>query len=323
MKQTRAHAESDRAFGELEPDLGPVVDALCAANEALLCGGPRRRGRLRLPSREAISEIMEDLRAVLFPAHFGETEAPDEDLRAVVGARLLKARAALWEQLRRGLSFTCAHERAGRGDCPGCDEQAGIVTAQLVSDLPRLRAWLGSDVRAAFDGDPAAKFIDETLACYPGIAAIIAHRLAHELHRRAVPLIPRIISELAHSATGIDIHPGAEIGESFFIDHGTGVVIGETCSIGARVRIYQGVTLGARGFPIDDTGQLVKDLPRHPIVEDDVVIYAGATVLGHITIRKGATIGGNVLLTRSVPAGTRLTVAQVRTDPPVGSSART
>jgi serine O-acetyltransferase len=177
-----------------------------------------------------------------------------------------------------------------------------------------LRAILDTDIQAAYQGDPAARSADETLFCYPGVTAIIQHRIAHELHALAVPLIPRMISELAHSAPGIDIHPGAHIGPSFFIDHGTGVVIGETAAIGQRVRIYQGVTLGARGFPSDEGGHLVKGLPRHPIVEDDVVIYAGATILGRITIGKGATIGGNVWLTRSVPPGGVVTQARARQD---------
>jgi serine O-acetyltransferase len=297
-----------------DPDLSQVVEALCAANEELLQSRPRRRGHYLLPSRQAISQVMDDLRAILFPGHFEARDAAPEDLRYVIGARLVRVRTALTEQVRRGLSFTCAHGHTDGDDCPACGREASRITAQLVSALPRIRAWLGADVRAAFDGDPAAKFIDETLSCYPGITAITAHRIAHELYRRAVPLIPRIIAELAHSTTGIDIHPGAEIGESFFIDHGTGVVIGETCSIGARVRLYQSVTLGARGFPTDDECHPVKSLPRHPVVEDDVTIYAGATILGRITIGKGATIGGNVWLTRSVPAGTRLTQAQLRND---------
>jgi serine O-acetyltransferase len=175
-----------------------------------------------------------------------------------------------------------------------------------------VRALLGSDVRAAYEGDPAATSQDEALFCYPGITAITHHRIAHELYRLGVPLIPRIISEIAHAETGIDIHPGAQIGARFFIDHGTGVVIGETCVIGERVRLYQGVTLGAKSFPTDAHGNPIKGTPRHPIVEDDVIIYAGATILGRITIGRGASIGGNVWLTQAVPAGSRVTQAQVK-----------
>jgi serine O-acetyltransferase len=175
-----------------------------------------------------------------------------------------------------------------------------------------VRAALGTDARAAYEGDPAATSVDEAVFSYAGFNAIIHHRIAHELHTLGVPLIPRIISELAHSTTGIDIHPGARIGSSFFIDHGTGVVIGETCVIGERVRLYQGVTLGAKSFPTDAHGHLVKGTPRHPIVEDDVIIYAGATVLGRITVGRGSTVGGNVWLTQSVAPGTHVSQAQSR-----------
>jgi len=167
-------------------------------------------------------------------------------------------------------------------------------------------------VMAAFRGDPAARSVDEVLLCYPGIVAIIHHRIAHHLYDAGLPLLARMTSELAHSATGIDIHPGAQIGKSFFIDHGTGVVIGETAIIGERVRIYQAVTLGAKRFEADDTGQLVKGQPRHPIVENDVVIYAGATILGRITIGEGSSIGGNVWLTRSVPPGSNVSQANAQ-----------
>jgi serine O-acetyltransferase len=161
---------------------------------------------------------------------------------------------------------------------------------------------LGEDVQAAFDGDPAAKSPSETIFCYPGIFAITNHRIAHELYKLDVPVIPRIISENAHSSTGIDIHPGAKIGKRFFIDHGTGVVIGETCVIGNGVRIYQGVTLGAKSFPLDENGKPMKGIDRHPVIEDDVVIYAGATILGRITVGARSSVGGNVWLTQSIPA---------------------
>ena len=180
--------------------------------------------------------------------------------------------------------------------------------------LPRVRALLDTDIRAAYEGDPAAKSLDEIVFCYPGVAAVIRHRLAHRLYQLGAPMLARIISELAHSQTAIDIHPGAEIGEGFFIDHGTGVVIGETAVIGRHVRLYQAVTLGAKRFEVDENGTLIKGLPRHPILEDDVVIYAGATVLGRITIGRGSAIGGNVWLTHSVPPGSNVTQAKVRTE---------
>ena len=180
--------------------------------------------------------------------------------------------------------------------------------------LPDIRRLLDSDVLAAYQGDPAARSVDEVLLCYPGILAMIHHRIAHTLYALGLPLLARIVAELAHSVTGIDIHPGAKIGPGFFIDHGTGVVIGETAEIGQRVRVYQAVTLGAKRFPTDAEGNLQKGLPRHPVVEDDVVIYAGATILGRVTLGKGATIGGNVWITESVPPGASVTQAVLRHD---------
>lgn len=292
---------------------GAVVDALHDANEAFMTGRPRQRGWHGLPSRQAVAEIFDDLRAVLFPSHFGATDVTADGRRYALGARLDKARRLLNAQVRRGLSYTCQHDDAGDDTCVACDAAAGRVTSEVMATLPRIRKVLGADVQAAYDGDPAAKFLDETLFCYPGVTALTAYRIAHGLYEASVPIIPRMLSELAHGLTGIDIHPGAEIGESFFIDHGTGVVIGETCTIGKRVRIYQSVTLGARGFPSGPHGHPLKGLPRHPVVEDDVIIYAGATILGRITIGAGATVGGNVWLTHSVPAGARFTQSQ---DPP-------
>ena len=190
--------------------------------------------------------------------------------------------------------------------------RAAHIMAAFAARLPAIRSLLDSDIRAAFTGDPSAKSVDEVVFCFPGVAALIRHRLAHELYLLGVPMLARIIAEKAHSETGIDIHPGATIGEGFFINHGTGVVIGETTIIGRNVRLYQAVTLGAKKFEADSDGQLLKEYPRHPIVEDDVVIYAGATVLGRITIGKGSSIGGNVWLTHSVPAGSGVTQARAR-----------
>ncbi|MQT56077.1 serine acetyltransferase, partial [Pseudomonas sp. FSL R10-0399] len=211
------------------------------------------------------------------------------------------------------LELRYAARQAGLPDA-GVDETATVLIQDFALALPRLRSILDTDVLAAYHGDPAARSVDEVLLCYPGILAVIHHRLAHHMYRAGLPLLARISAEIAHSSTGIDIHPGAQIGRSFFIDHGTGVVIGETAIIGERVRIYQAVTLGAKRFPADESGQLQKGHPRHPIVEDDVVIYAGATILGRITIGKGSTIGGNVWLTRSVPAGCNLTQANLQHD---------
>ncbi len=294
------------ATGDCPPiaPLSDVVVKLCEANRHLL-GGRRRP----LPSREALSTIVTELRAALFPWHFGAPDVSEEGLAYYVGRTLDAALAGLEQQIRIGLVFGCKHEADG---CTSCASRARIVARALASKLPTLREILDSDARAAFDGDPAATSPDEAIFSYAGMTAIIHHRIAHELHELGVPLIPRIIAELSHAQTGIDIHPGAKIGKSFFIDHGTGVVIGETCIIGDRVRLYQGVTLGAKSFPTDGHGRLVKGLPRHPIVEDDVVIYAGATVLGRITIGRGASIGGNVWITHSVPAAAQVTQAQAR-----------
>lgn len=282
-----------------------------AADEAIPepVGGekPSVLARHALPSRDALVAITNDLRAALFPAHFGGSDLTNEGMDYFVGRTLDTALQSLQEQVRRGLHFACTAE----GDeCERCDRRAIEVVGAFSRALPAIRALLERDVHAAYEGDPAASSLDEAVFCYPGIAAITHHRLAHELHTLGVPLIPRIISEISHSATGIDIHPGAEIGGSFFIDHGTGVVIGETCLIGERVRIYQGVTLGAKSFEVDERGWLLKGASRHPIVEDEVVIYAGATILGRVTIGRGTSVGGNVWLTRSVPARSRVTQAQ-------------
>jgi serine O-acetyltransferase len=242
----------------------------------------------------------------LFPAHFGPSDLTEEGLEYFVGHTLDGTLLALLEQVRRALSYA---------DDPLARRlKASEIVRAFAARLPHVRRLLESDARAAFEGDPAATSIDEAIFCYPGITAITHHRLAHELFRLGVPLIPRILSEIAHVDTGVDIHPGAEIGGSFFIDHGTGVVIGETTRIGQRVRLYQGVTLGAKSFPLDDDGLPAKGAARHPIVEDDVVIYAGATVLGRIRIGAGSSIGGNVWLTRSVPAHSRVTQAQARSE---------
>ncbi|MFN8626922.1 MAG: serine O-acetyltransferase EpsC [Candidatus Binatia bacterium] len=286
-----------------------IVQALAHANTDLLPPPERRCGRNVLPSREALDAILADLRAALFPAHFGAGDTSNAGIRNYVGYRLDTALFELQEQVRRGLLFARTH---GRGDVESCGQRAVEITRAFALRLPAVRTLLGSDAQAAYDGDPAATSADEAVFCYPGLLAITHHRIAHELYALGVPLIARMIAELAHGATGIDIHPGARIGGSFFIDHGTGVVLGETCIIGERVRLYQGVTLGAKSFPTDAQGRAIKGRPRHPIVEDDVTIYAGATILGRITIGRGSSIGGNVWLTRSVPAGSFISQAPLR-----------
>jgi serine O-acetyltransferase len=269
----------------------------------------RPKGRFRRPpSREAIAAIVEGLAASLFPAHYGGPELGIESLDYFVGATLNQALVRLVEQIRLSLSFASENEP----DESELASRSQTVARDFAAALPAIRGLLVNDLRAAFTGDPAAAGFPEILLGYPGMTAILHYRLAHALHGLGAPLLARLVAEIAHSRTGIDIHPGAEIGASFFIDHGTGVVIGATAVIGERVRIYQAVTLGARHFPADENGALVKGAPRHPIIEDDVVIYAGATILGRIVIGRGSTIGGNVWLTHSVAAGSQITQADAR-----------
>ncbi|MBM4396767.1 MAG: serine acetyltransferase [Deltaproteobacteria bacterium] len=292
---------------ERVPGLGEVVDALCGSDDGLSCVAPACN-RYALPSRDVLIEVVEALRSVLFPGYYGTSELSTESIRFHVGASLDWVARTLSEQVRRGMCFMDALGRR-TADPEACDDLARDVVRRFVGRLPRVRRLLATDVAAAYEGDPAATSPDEAVFCYPGISAITNHRIAHELHVLGLPLIPRIISEHAHSLTGIDIHPGATIGSRFFIDHGTGVVIGETTVIGDNVRIYQGVTLGAKSFPKDENGNPVKGVPRHPIVEDDVVIYSGATILGRVTIGRGSVVGGNVWLTHDVPPGSRISLA--------------
>jgi len=269
------------------------------------------RGGRELPSREAMRRILEQLCGALFPMRLGPADLREESEDYYVGHTLDAALTALLAQARLELRYVARQDKSAQAEA---DARALRLVQDFAAALPQLRVLLDTDVLAAYHGDPAARSVDEVLLCYPGVLAIIHHRLAHHLYRAGLPLLARISSELAHSATGIDIHPGAQIGPSFFIDHGTGVVIGETAIIGKHVRIYQAVTLGAKRFPADESGQLQKGHPRHPIVEDDVVIYAGATILGRITIGKGSTIGGNVWLTRSVPPQSNITQANLQLD---------
>ncbi len=272
----------------------------------------RPSGELRgieFPSRDALAEIVGQLKGVLFPMRLGPPDLRQESEDFHVAHALDSALHALLRQVRLELNYNAALQRQTDADVAG---QALHVTREFGAALPGIRAMLDSDVLAAFQGDPAARSVDEVLLCYPGVLALIHYRLAHCLYQLQLPLLARIVAELAHAATGIDIHPGAVIGAGFFIDHGTGVVIGETAIIGQRVRLYQAVTLGAKRFPTDADGKLQKGLPRHPVVEDDVVIYAGATVLGRITVGRGAVIGGNVWLTHDVAPGGRIAQAASR-----------
>ena len=300
-----------------------VVEALTVANADIIHRPRGRRSHPALPSPEAVATAMRGLRAALFPWHFGAEEPARRGLDRYIAETLKEALSTLQDQVLAGCLYECEHDADpprepkkedghGARRCLRCDQRAEQVTRHVMLRLPTIRALLETDAWAAFHGDPAATSPDEAVFCYPGMTAITFHRIAHEIHSLGVPLVPRMVSEFSHDETGIDIHPGAQIGASFFIDHGTGVVIGETCAIGERVRIYQGVTLGARTFPLDEQGRPIKGVPRHPIVEDDVVIYAGATILGRVTIGRGSTVGGNVWITRSLPARTHASQAQFR-----------
>jgi len=286
--------------------LGSLVASLCEAANGLRRPADNCPNKHPLPSRNAIVSIVEDLRTVLFPGYFGPSELTAETLGFYMGSTLDRIRRSLREQIRRGFCFGCD------GTTTDCEARSDAGIRRFLERLPEVRRLLATDVQVAYEGDPAATSPHEAIFCYPGVLAITNYRLAHELYQLGVPLIPRIVTEHAHSITGIDIHPGAKIGESFFIDHGTGVVIGETCEIGNRVRLYQGVTLGAKSFPLDENGNPIKGIKRHPVVEDDVIIYSEATVLGRVTIGRGSVIGGNVWLTRDVPPGSLITQVQAR-----------
>lgn len=289
-----------------------IVGSLSSARSQLARQLDRDGRVLPLPSPPQIAEAVSRLTQSLFPRRFGGVNsATNVGLDYFVGHTLGRALDILQAQVVRELAFTASLSAEGLVDA---EKTSRSIVQEFADGLPAILETLYTDIRAAYDGDPSAKSQDEVLLSFPGIKAVIHHRLAHTLYKLDLPIIARIIAEHAHSATGIDIHPGADIGGSFFIDHGTGVVIGETAVIGERVRLYQAVTLGAKRFSVDESGALVKGLPRHPIVEDDVVVYAGATILGRVTIGRGSVIGGNVWLTRSVPAGSNIVQAQARSD---------
>ncbi len=265
-------------------------------------------GATGFPSRHVLEKIMAALCGALFPLRLGPSFVRLHNENAFVAETLQTALSRLYGQIRLELGYAL-HD----GVAPQ-DDRAGVLIGAFARALPSLRRVIDTDVEAAYVGDPAARSVDEVLLCYPGLLAIIHHRLAHLLHELGAPLVARIVAEIASSKTGIDIHPGAQIGGSFFIDHGTGVVIGATAVIGDRVRLYQAVTLGARNFAADADGALLRGVPRHPIVEDDVVVYAGATILGRVTIGARSTIGGNVWLTGDVPPDSFVTQAQLSRD---------
>ena len=297
----------------MSPDLAAIVAGLRQARERWRESQQRTRevGGRELPSGEALTRIVDGLRGALFPMRLGPPELRQESEDYYVGHTLDTVLGALLEQVQLELRYNA---RPGSVSDAEIEARARALLRDFGAALPTIRELLDSDVLAAYQGDPAAHSVDEVLLCYPGVQAMIHHRIAHELYLLGVPLLSRIVAELAHGRTGIDIHPGAKIGPGFFIDHGTGVVIGETAVIGCNVRVYQAVTLGARSFATDGQGHVKKGGARHPIVEDDVVIYAGATILGRVTIGRASAIGGNVWLTRSVAPGSRVTQAVTRDD---------
>ncbi len=305
--------DTDKANEKNRGLIDGIVSELCAAAVDSMARLRRKPARHVAPSRVAVLKIMENIRMILFPGYHGPPDLTEETLPYYLGAKLDQTRNLLEDQITRGLCFLCPSDECARLR-EECIEKASKIVGIFLGFLPEIRRILMTDVQAAYEGDPAAKSPDEAIFCYPGIQAVTNHRIAHELYRLDVPLIPRIISESAHSVTGIDIHPGAVIGERFFMDHGTGIVVGETSVIGSNVRLYQGVTLGALSFPLDASGKPIKGIPRHPVVEDDVIIYSGATILGRITIGKGSVIGGNVWLTQDVPPGSKLTQRKARED---------
>ncbi len=296
----------DQVLAEVVDELQEQADQLATPLGKTFTGHP-------LPSRKEVVKMIELLQSVIFPGYVGNRDVTEESLGYHMGSNLHQASLIMADEIHRGLCFACQRDTVDRtpADCLG---QAQRITADFLRALPEIRRQMALDAVAAYEGDPAASSPSEAIFCYPGVLALTCHRIAHILYGFDVPLIPRIIAEHAHSRTGIDIHPGARIGERIFIDHGTGVVIGETAIIGDRVRIYQGVTLGAKSFPLDDDGNPIKGIDRHPVIEDEVTIYSGATILGRVTIGKGAVIGGNVWLTRNVAPGATISQSRPKTE---------
>ena len=281
----------------LERELPDVTDRLADSIEGSADFGAAER--FSVARREAIYRALEELLAALFPGCIGSETVAGGQERRFVANRLRAAATVLLPQVERAYRYMCLTKRC---DACDCEQMALDAVSDLIRSLPATREILTTDIQAAYDGDPAARSVEEVVMSYPCVEAIATYRIAHALYEKKVPIIPRVMCERSHSRTGIDIHPGARIGSRFFIDHGTGVVVGETCTIGDSVKLYQGVTLGALSFPLGEDGKPIKGIKRHPDIEDDVTIYAGATILGGRTVvGRGSVIGGNVWLTHSVP----------------------
>lgn len=277
-----------------------TIESLVNSNGAGDMFHHRRDGE-PMPSWRLLSEAVDVVREIVFPGYFGDSVQEHHTLAYKTGMNIDRLYKILCEQICAGLCYSnnCT-------DTATAATTAKRMALSFVDYLPALRAALAKDVEATYNGDPAATGFGEVVSCYPGIKAVINYRMAHRLLELGVPLIPRIITEIAHGETGIDIHPGAQIGEYFTIDHGTGIVVGETCIIGSNVKLYQGVTLGAKSFPLDENGNPIKGIPRHPILEDNVIVYSNATILGRVTVGHDAVIGGNIWVTEDVPAGAHI-----------------
>lgn len=298
MDQCKVEVESAQHFREEIPNIVNGLVLSCSREDCFDHIGPEP-----IPSRDAVIELIQTALRILYPGYFIRNRVDGVNLSYYFGQEVTAFYEALSEQITLALRHECLRHNL---PCVKCEERGQASAVEFMRELPRLREILATDVRAAFEGDPAAKSYDEIIFSYPGLFAVTIYRMAHELYRLGISLIPRIMSEYAHSMTGIDIHPGARIGESFFIDHGTGVVIGETTEIGKRVRLYQGVTLGALSLP-RDAGEKLRNKKRHPTIEEDVIIYSGATILGGDTvIGARSVIGGNVWITESVPPDTKV-----------------
>ena len=257
----------------------------------------------KLPSIDELTKVVDNVKEIIFPGFNGNYEFQHTKFENFITLKIDEINKSLSEQIKRGICFSCD---SNSFNCDECSNKSEDITKNFIERLPKIKDLLLKDVIAAYEGDPAAKSYGEIILCYPSIVALLFHRIAHELTLLEVDLIPRILAEIAHSKTGIDIHPGCSIGECFFIDHGTGVVIGETAIIGKNVRVYQGVTLGAKSFPLDENGNPIKGIPRHPIIEDNVTIYSNATILGRITIGENSVIGGNTWVMTDVPRDSKV-----------------
>ncbi|TRO53653.1 serine acetyltransferase [Candidatus Bathyarchaeota archaeon] len=307
MLETLLKNSGEMAEKGFETGLPKLVDTILKSYETL--GGMDHLEGRDLPSKKVVIEVLEDLLSVLFPGYLGKENVTKTNIKYVLGTTLTSIYTRLTDEVERSLKYICRKIT----ECPHdvCQKRAEAVVKEILEKVPEIRALSSGDVEAAYNGDPAAVSLEEVILSYPCVLAIATYRIAHELYLRGIPLIPRIMSEHVHSLTGVDIHPGAKIGKNFFIDHGTGVVIGETAEIGDNVKIYQGVTLGALSFPKDEKGQIIRGIKRHPTIGNNVVIYSGATLLGsEAIVGDNVVIGGNVWITSPIASDTKITIAR-------------